>query len=208
MSAGTHPRKCEYKRQGDIRYKPQLICDGIYPRAPLFVHSIENTKDEKESYFTLRQKAQRKKIERAFWFLQAKFHIIALPSRLWSAERMDIIMYHLVIICIMIEDESRPLYGEVVDYNANVRLGDDVGCCFETRGCVCLWGGLHGVERGTIAAISGVSQSHSSYLTPTSTYECKSWFLSTLSNKGKFTLLLLPGLLNLSRRAHESSRSH
>lgn len=61
-------------------------------------------------------------------------------------------MYCCVIIDNMIVNELRPLEGYAESYDANMRVGDDIEFCVEREG------GLCGVERDIIAAISGVSQ--------------------------------------------------
>lgn len=79
MSTGEYPRSCEYGIDGNTRNKLYLFCNGIYRRAPLFIHRITNSSDD-ERYFASRQKTRRKDVEWAFGASKAKFHIVALPS--------------------------------------------------------------------------------------------------------------------------------
>jgi hypothetical protein len=55
------------------------------------------------------QEATRKDVERAFGVLQARWHIISRPSRLWTSNRVAIIMKTCVILHNMIiADEGSP----------------------------------------------------------------------------------------------------
>jgi hypothetical protein len=70
---------CEYDRY-------YLLTDGIYPEWSCFVQSIHLPPDEKRSYFSERQEAVRKDVERCYGVLQARFAIIRNPCRHWSME--------------------------------------------------------------------------------------------------------------------------
>lgn len=89
------------------RNKPYWLCDGIYPAWPVFIDSIMNAVSHKQRYFAKRQEAARKDIERAFGVLQAMWHIIAMPSRFESIEKMQTVMRCVVILHnMMVEDRS------------------------------------------------------------------------------------------------------
>lgn len=131
MANGKYPRPCEYNIDAVVRNKPYWLCDGIYPKAPFFLHSITNPTGEDESYFAGRQEGRRKDIERAFGVLQAKFHIVALPSRLWKQAEMTDIMYACVIIHNMVVEEKRPLVPlEKRNGPSRIVVSDDVECCY------------------------------------------------------------------------------
>lgn len=55
ISAGTYPRPVVYEVGTEKRNKPYLLCDGIYPKAPLFLHSVANPTIDDESFFVPRQ---------------------------------------------------------------------------------------------------------------------------------------------------------
>lgn len=69
MSSGTFPCSSKCKINGFDRNKPCLLAIGIYPKAPLFVHSIANPDAEAELYFAGGPEGRRKDIERAFGVL-------------------------------------------------------------------------------------------------------------------------------------------
>lgn len=109
IADGTYPIPCEYSIEEIRSNKLYWLCDGIYPKYPCFLHSILNPNDKEESYYASRQEGRRKDIERAFGVLQAKFHIVALPCKLWSNIEMKNIMYCCVIHHNMVVNEIRPL---------------------------------------------------------------------------------------------------
>jgi hypothetical protein len=118
----------DYSLNGTKRSMPYLLADGIYPDYPVFVKSYSQPPDEKtvrlnlisldtiilklnrlKSYFTKAQEALRKDIERAFGVLQARWHILARPSRFWTANRMAIVIEACIILHNMIiKDEGPP----------------------------------------------------------------------------------------------------
>lgn len=132
ISTGTYPLAVEFDVGTERVNKPYWLCDGIYPKYPCFLHSILNPVGDDESYFAGRQEGRRKDIERAFGVLQAKWHILAVPSRLWKTEDMRMIIYCCVILHNIVVEELRPLV-ELTERNsvANVRVGDAVEYCFE-----------------------------------------------------------------------------
>ncbi|XP_057775399.1 uncharacterized protein LOC130994371 [Salvia miltiorrhiza] len=83
------------------------LTDGIYPNWPVFVKSPTHPTDPKGKRFKVMQEAARKDIERAFGVLQARWTIVKGPSRLWSKEEMNDIMFTCIILHNMIiEDEG------------------------------------------------------------------------------------------------------
>jgi hypothetical protein len=90
---------CDYDRY-------YLLTDGIYPKWSIFVQSIHLAPDEKRAYFSARQEAVRKDVERCFSVLQSRFAIVRNPSRHWSMEVINNIMHTCCILHNMIvEDE-------------------------------------------------------------------------------------------------------
>lgn len=156
ISTGEYPRRFEYRINGNTRNKLYLLFDGIYPQALLFLHNITNPSTDDKSYFASRQEARRKEIERAFGVLQSKFHIVKLPSCLWSTSKMDVTLRCCVIIHNMTMNERRPLNGDIEDYTGNVHVGAEFEFCFERKD----WGSVSQFRKigGSIAAFSGFSQ--------------------------------------------------
>lgn len=134
IANATYPLPCEYTINNIRRNKPYWLCDGIYAKAPFFVHSIVNPSGEKECYYAERQEGRRKDIERAFGVLQSKFHIIVVPSRLWSKADMKTIIYACVILHNMVVNEKRPLVPlesrHRVQGGGRIVVSDEVECCF------------------------------------------------------------------------------
>lgn len=133
MSNGEYPPACEYVIGEEKRNKPYWLSDGIYPKYPCFLHSVLNpcTKDEK--YFAAVQEGRRKDIERAFGVLQAKFHIVAVPSRLWKKEDMCTIMYCCVILHNMVVSQQRALVrlnSEEKSGSNGIDVDGDIEHCF------------------------------------------------------------------------------
>ncbi|KAI2502215.1 Plant transposon protein [Fragilaria crotonensis] len=71
--------------------------------------------------FVTAQEAKRKDIERAFGILQARFHILSCPCRLWNRRAMDTVMRTCVILHNLIIDYSREhnIDGDYLNDDAN-----------------------------------------------------------------------------------------
>lgn len=131
--------------------KPYLLCDGIYPKNLLLLHSVSDPWIEKKSYFAARQEGHQKDMEHSFGVHYAKFYIVTRLSRLCNADRMDTLMGFCVIIHNMIESELRPLYCDIPNASGRFNVWEDTEFCFE-------WlGKSTGVEPGKVSAICGVS---------------------------------------------------
>lgn len=100
-----------------------LLADGIYPPWSCFVQTIHMAPDEKRAYFSQRQEAVRKDVERCFGVLQARFAIIRNPCRQWS---MDVICDIMFTCCMLhnmiVEDEQdetglEDIVSELLDNN-------------------------------------------------------------------------------------------
>ena len=70
---------CNYTVNGHP-YTKGYLADGIYSAWSIFVKTISNPSNTKESEFARQQEACRKDIERAFGVLQSKFAIVRGPA--------------------------------------------------------------------------------------------------------------------------------
>lgn len=106
MLLGTSP-PCAWELDGERRTSGYWLADGIYPRWPIFIQSFTEPQGLKRRNFATKQEAARKDIERAFGVLQARFHILCRPSRMWYHERMAVVMRACIIMHNMIVEEQR-----------------------------------------------------------------------------------------------------
>lgn len=134
ISSGEYPIACEYEINKARRNKRYWLADGIYPKYPSFVHSILNPRDRNKSYYVARQEGTRKDIERGFGVLQAKFHILTLPSRLWKKGEMETRIYCFLILHNMVVTDTRPLGPLEVSQSYNVLVGEKTEHCFVRKG--------------------------------------------------------------------------
>jgi Plant transposon protein len=88
--------------------------DGIYPPYACFVKTLPNPATRMQKLFASAQEAKRKDIERAFGILQARFHIVAAPCRLWNRFAMKSVMKTCVI-----------LHNLIIDYEIEHDLDGD-----------------------------------------------------------------------------------
>lgn len=88
--------------------------------------------------------------------LQAKFHMVAVPSCLLSTVKLDFLLRCCFILHNMIVNERRSPNKSEEDYAVNMNIGADFAFCFEPEngGSVSLLGTI----AGSVAAISSVSQ--------------------------------------------------
>lgn len=92
--------------------------DGIYPMYACFVKTFPNPRTRMQKLFATAQEAKRKDIERAFGILQAWFHILTTPCRLWEQNAMKTVIKTCVILHNMIIDYERE-HGEDSGYIAH-----------------------------------------------------------------------------------------
>ncbi|KAM5573625.1 hypothetical protein ABKV19_013256 [Rosa sericea] len=98
------------------------LVDGIYPKWVTLVQSIKHPENDAEVYFSTKQEAYRKDVERAFGILQARFAIIRQPVRGWEQrESLSTIMLACIILHNMIVEDERDDYynGESDDDDPN-----------------------------------------------------------------------------------------
>jgi hypothetical protein len=88
-----------------------LLVDGIYPPWSCFVQTIHLPPDKKRAYFSSRQEAVRKDVERCFGVLQARFAIIKNPSRHWNVDFISNIMFTCCILYNMILEDEQDVEG-------------------------------------------------------------------------------------------------
>jgi hypothetical protein len=84
-----------------------FLVDGNYPPWWVFVTSFSEADTSENQCFAKLQEALRNNVERAFCALQARWHIIARPSRLWFHEDMSTIMSACIILHNMIVEDQR-----------------------------------------------------------------------------------------------------
>jgi hypothetical protein len=98
---GTLDIKTEPYRIGEtVRDWMYFLVDGIYPNWAIFVKTIPDTArtNPQRAFFSSRQEAVRKDVERAFGILVKKFHILHRPIRRRKIELIRNILYTCVIL--------------------------------------------------------------------------------------------------------------
>ena len=85
------------------------------------MQSIRQPENEQEEYFSTKQEAYHKDVERAFGILQARFAIIRQPARGWDKDSLSTIMLACIILHNMIVEDERDNYyhGESDDDEPN-----------------------------------------------------------------------------------------
>ncbi|KAL3629716.1 hypothetical protein CASFOL_026938 [Castilleja foliolosa] len=96
------------RRQYNLAY---YLADGIYPKWPVFVQSIQMPQGNKQQCFAKQQESCRKDVERAFGVLQARFAIVRQPARTWDLEVLGKIMRACIILHNMIVEDERDSYS-------------------------------------------------------------------------------------------------
>ncbi|KAL1559881.1 protein ALP1-like [Salvia divinorum] len=92
-------------RQYRMRY---YLADGIYPKWPTFVKTLNMPQDPKWILFAQRQEAAQKDVERAFGVLQARFNVVKAPARMWYVNNLADIMFACIIMHNMIIEDEGP----------------------------------------------------------------------------------------------------
>ncbi|XP_020270558.1 uncharacterized protein LOC109845698 [Asparagus officinalis] len=87
------------------------LADGIYPKWPIFVQSIQMPQGNKHHFFAKQQESCRKDVERAFGVLQARFAIVRQPARMWDLDVLGKIMRACIILHNMIVEDERDTYS-------------------------------------------------------------------------------------------------
>lgn len=89
-----------------VRNKPYWLADLIYPKWCVFQHTILEPITTKKKLLVALQEAVCKDVERAFGVLQAKWHVVAYPGRLWSINDMAEFMRCVIILHSMMVEEN------------------------------------------------------------------------------------------------------
>lgn len=94
------------------------LADGIYPHWATFVKTIPSPSTRKKKYFSQRQEAARKDVERAFGVLQSRFAIVRGPAKGWKRKEIGDVMKACVIMHNMIVEEERHTGRQNITYEA------------------------------------------------------------------------------------------
>ena len=86
---------------------PYYLADGIYPDWITFVKTVSQPVTVMEKAFSQQQEAVRKDIERGFGVLQARFHIVQRPCRLWHRISLRNIMLSCIILHNMMVEQLK-----------------------------------------------------------------------------------------------------
>jgi hypothetical protein len=101
-------RSVRYEVNGHSYVLPYWLADGIYPKHHCFVKTISNPVSRIQQYFAKKQEEKRKDVERAFGMLQARFHILTVPVRLWSRDAMcDVVKAAAILHNLIIDFEKQ-----------------------------------------------------------------------------------------------------
>jgi len=92
------------------------LADKIYPDWSTLVKTISEPRNLKDSNFAKAQEAARKDVERTFGVLRSKFRIIQNPSRFWSPQDINAIMYACIILHNMIVEDEREMPTDVREF--------------------------------------------------------------------------------------------
>ena len=82
-------------RDHDMGY---YLADGIYPPWATLINGVSSPQSSKHKYFTLKQVAYRKDVERTFGVLQAKYAIIKGPARRFKPVALKYIVDCIIIM--------------------------------------------------------------------------------------------------------------
>ncbi|XP_071739424.1 uncharacterized protein [Rutidosis leptorrhynchoides] len=92
---------------GDVDFdRGYYLVDGIYPSWASLVKGFSSVVDEKRKYFTKKQSAACKDVERTFEILQGRWGILRQPSRAYSVNKIKRIMYGCIILHNMIIEDN------------------------------------------------------------------------------------------------------
>ena len=119
IASGAYPPPIEYTIAGEKRSIPYCFADGIYPKWPCFLQTVSHPVTQKEKLLASCQEERRKDIERAFGVLQAKWHIIVRPSRLWNTGGMKEVMRCCIVLHNMMVEDGDGLSGPLQEASEN-----------------------------------------------------------------------------------------
>ncbi len=101
-----------------------FLVDGIYPDWPIFAKPIHNAVNIIKKFFSARQEATRKDVERLFGVLQSRFGVLRLEFETWDLTTIIAISNTCVILHNMIirMQQDGEFYEEVGDINVVTEL--------------------------------------------------------------------------------------
>lgn len=88
----------------------------------MLIKTINLPGDAASSWYAKLQEAAQKDIERAFGGLQARWHIIAHPCRLWLLHDIRRVMYACIVLRNMIVEEREATNPRVEDFATNTSI--------------------------------------------------------------------------------------
>ncbi len=110
-----------------VRSMYYFLVDGIYPDWPLFVKPIHNAVTKIHKFFSGRQEATRKDVERLFAVLQSRFGILRLETEAWTLDYIidfsnTCVILHNIIVRMQ---QNGEFYEEVGDLDVITKLLDE-----------------------------------------------------------------------------------
>ena len=103
--------RIQFEINGHVYQHAYWLADGIYPEYQCFVKTMSKPTTRMQQYFATKQEYKRKDIERTFGVLQARFHILTAPCRLWNRDAMKTVIHTCVI-----------LHNLIIDYDWEHRM--------------------------------------------------------------------------------------
>jgi len=97
---------CHFTVNGRQYNQGYYLADGIYPEWSTLVKSFKYPHTDETKAFKKHHESARKDVERAFGVLQARWHIIKGPARIWSIKTISDIMYACIILHNMIVQDK------------------------------------------------------------------------------------------------------
>lgn len=111
-----------YKVNNNEYTRGYYLADGIYPQWPVLIKTINNPGDAASSHYATMQEAARKDIERTFGGLQGKWHILAIPCRLWALHDIRRIMYACIVLHNMVVEDREVVDPKVEDFATRTEI--------------------------------------------------------------------------------------
>jgi len=96
-----------------------FLVDGIYPQWAIFMDTIQDPQNPKETHYCACQEGCRKDIERAFGVMVKKWHILHQPLRNWYMNDIHSILNCCIILHNMVVEHHRNNYT-INDWVTNV----------------------------------------------------------------------------------------
>jgi Plant transposon protein len=130
LLSGQFPPRIRYMINGTERNLQYWLADGIYPNWAIFVETAKGSTERKMKFFSSKQEAVRKDVERAFGVLVSRWHILHTPCRMWDKEEaMNVLRACIILhnLCVEWRRDSYnvPLYGRALaeDVRSGLQFG-------------------------------------------------------------------------------------